>query len=109
MGYNTVVLVLNDRLSEIENNPKFGAELVAAIRHHSPSNPDRAPYVTGQTQVISIDHSGGLQIVAIGGNTGKRVGTAFTLDLMNRPDALIAELAEQKGIAVRKRKAKVPA
>ena len=32
MGFNTTVLVLNDALTEIENDPEFGKKLVAGIR-----------------------------------------------------------------------------
>lgn len=32
MGWNTTVVVLNDALSSIENDPEFGAKLARAVR-----------------------------------------------------------------------------
>lgn len=32
MGYNTTVVVYNDALDQIANDPEFGKKLVAAIR-----------------------------------------------------------------------------
>lgn len=74
MGFNTVLVVLNDRLSEIECDPEFGKKVVDAIRQFSPSRADRLPYITGQTQVLSICHADTMQIVAVGGNAGRVIG-----------------------------------
>lgn len=79
MGYNASVCVLLDRLDEIERDPAFGKKLAAAIRyrvmHAKPPRCDvSAPYVTGQTEVVAVAHADVMQIVAIGGNTGRLVG-----------------------------------
>lgn len=77
MGYNATVVVLTDRLDEIENDPKFGAKLAEAIRHHmnhGSCNDVRAPYVTGQTQVVEVHHSSGQVVVTVGGNCGRVLG-----------------------------------
>lgn len=83
MGYNSVVVVLVDRLSEIERDPEFGKKLAAAIRYKSSFGSAKrgecgyrlfADEATGQTQVISVAHAGSMQIVAVGGNTGRVIG-----------------------------------
>lgn len=74
MGFNATVIVLNDRLDEIERDPEFGKKLADAIRRFDRSRQDRMPYVTGQTQVIEAAHADTLQVVAVGGNTGRVIG-----------------------------------
>lgn len=74
MGFNTVIVVLNDHLDEIEKDQEFGKKVASAIRAFSRSRPERMPYVTGQTQVISVCHADDMQIVAVGGNTGRVLG-----------------------------------
>lgn len=80
MGFNATVVVLLDRLSEIENDPEFGKKLAAAIRYRgSHPNPDgkydsREPYVPGQTSVIGVEHSSALIAYVVGGNCGRQLG-----------------------------------
>lgn len=75
MGFNAVLVVLTDRLDEIERDPEFGKKVSAAIRHVSCPPPGRdAPYITGQTQVISVDHSSVTQVVRVEANCGKVIG-----------------------------------
>lgn len=93
MGFNTTIVVLNDRLSEIESDPEFGKKLVAAINAFSRSRPERMPYITGQTQVIEVAHADSLQIVAVGGNTGRVIGWGH---YTNDDDILIKLLEAQR-------------
>jgi hypothetical protein len=72
MGFNSVLVVLNDRLDEIERDPEFGKKVADAIRSHG--YPRYQRYVTGQTQVISVHHADTLAVVAVGGNTGRIIG-----------------------------------
>ena len=73
MGYNSTILVLNDRLHEIEGDPEFGKKVANAIRSHHVRN-DRQPYITGQTTVIDVQHADTMQVIAVGGNTGRVIG-----------------------------------
>lgn len=75
MGFNSVVVILNDCLHEIESDPEFGKKVAQAIRAHG-ARPEHRPYITGQTQVLSVEHADTMQIVAVGGNTGRVVGYA---------------------------------
>jgi len=70
MGYNATVVVLCDRLDEIENDPEFGKKLARAIRAKNHED----VYITGQTQVIAVAHADTMQVVAVGGNTGRVIG-----------------------------------
>lgn len=91
MGYNSVVVILNDHLSEIENDPEFGKKLCAAIRRFPIRNFAGVvmPYITGQTEVIGVEHADVLQIVAVGGNTGRTIGSTY---LMRDDDQIIKRL-----------------
>jgi hypothetical protein len=87
MGYNATVVVLLDRLDEIEKDPEFGKKLSAAIRARASYRgwedkyPDRAnPYVPGQTYVADVAHADALQIVAVGGNTGRVIAHCYYTD-----------------------------
>ncbi len=73
MGYNSTILILNDRLHEIENDPEFGKKVANAIRSHHYRD-DRQPYITGQTTVIDVAHADVMQILAVGGNCGRVIG-----------------------------------
>lgn len=92
MGFNTVVVVLNDRLDEIERDPEFGKKLVAAIHAFNPNNPERTPYVTGQTKVVGQDHSAWLCAYVVGGNTGKYLGYCGEAKNFDDNDGCIKEL-----------------
>jgi hypothetical protein len=74
MGFNAALIVLCDRLDEIERDPEFGKKVAAAIREHGSPAKYRRTYITGQTQVISVDHADARQIIEVGGNTGSIVG-----------------------------------
>lgn len=73
MGYNTTVLVLNDALGDIENDPEFGRKLAAGIRARlvtgKPVDVSAGRHSNG-VRVIETHHSSETAIVAIGGNFG---------------------------------------
>lgn len=94
MGYNSVILVLNDRLWDIEKDPAFGSKLCDAIREAS-SRPDRFPEVPGsQTVVINTDHADVMQIIAVGGNYGRVLGSGSWRD---SDEELLVKLAAKYG------------
>ena len=85
MGYNTTVLVLNDALHEIENDPEFGKKLVAAIRMMA-IKPDkkRIDITVGNhgnaVSVIETHHSSATAVVAMGGNYGNVLYLGYGID-----------------------------
>jgi hypothetical protein len=92
MGYNTPILVLNDRLNEIKDDPYFGPKLVHAI--HSFQRGEPPPYLTGQTTVLNVAHADELQILAVGANTGRLIGRGHWTHGRMDDDALITHLYE---------------
>jgi uncharacterized hydantoinase/oxoprolinase family protein len=74
MGYNTTVIVLNDALDNIANDPNFGKKLVAAIKNacYGTTNVSAGGFVNAAT-VIESHHADEHVLVDIGGNMGKVV------------------------------------
>lgn len=100
MGFNSVLLVLNDRLHEIEHDPEFGKKVARAIRAHS--WPGEQPYITGQTQVLSVHHADTLVVVAVGGNTGRVIGHGHWTQ---NDDQLVRHLEQERRRKEREAKA----
>lgn len=73
MGYNSVLVVLNDRLDEIERDPDFGKKVAQAIREMSYLE-NHTTYITGQTKVISMQHADTMVVIAAGNDTGQILG-----------------------------------
>jgi hypothetical protein len=73
MGFNASLVILLDRLDEIERDPTFGKKVAMAIREFDTASGNRT-YITGQTQVISVAHADTNVIIRIGGNTGEIIG-----------------------------------
>lgn len=75
MGLNTTIVVLNDGLHEIENDPEFGRKLAGAIRGFR--GPDPESFSAGNhcnpAAVIEIHHADYEVLVAVGRNTGRVV------------------------------------
>ncbi len=85
MGFNATVVVLLDRLHDIEHDPHFGKKLTDAIRYRAtrpaeydkPGTPGYQPFgneATGQTQVIEVHHADDKMVVVVGGNCGRVLG-----------------------------------
>jgi hypothetical protein len=104
MGYNSVLVVLNDRLHEIERDPEFGKKVANAIRHFSRSDPERMPYITGQTQVINVEHADTAQVIRVGANCGRVIGVGYW---QRTDEELVASLYHE--IKKRAREAKLMA
>lgn len=99
MGYNSTILILNDNLHEIENDPEFGKKIAQAIRAHNTGHDE--PYITGQTTVLAVEHADTMQILAVGGNCGRVIGySGYSSD----DDVIIKGLNQDR--LARKREAK---
>lgn len=76
MGFNTTVVVLNDALSDIEQDPDFGKKLAAAIRSVSCYNKPIDVSAMGHcnaASVIESHHADNSVYVKVGGNYGEIV------------------------------------
>lgn len=84
MGYNTSVLILNDALNHIENDPLFGKKLADAIRFVSVDKPqkidlkhetDKGIFVfCDAVTVIETHHADTNVVIAVGNNQGRVLG-----------------------------------
>lgn len=77
MGFNTTIVIYNDHLDVIENDPEFGKKLVQAIQKINFSensvtimaNSDNCSATVGQ--VIESHHADYEVVVSVGKNRGK--------------------------------------
>lgn len=77
MGFNTTIMILNDRLDEISRDPEFGRKLVQNILAHSSRDPNRLPNYMPAVEIVSVEHADTISVVAVGGNTGRVLGYGF--------------------------------
>jgi hypothetical protein len=107
MGLNTAALILNDALHTIERDPEIGQKIGMGIAMAHRSGGDIAAHSSngthiGAIQVLPSQHADYVQIVAIGGNCIRRLGTSGKWE----PEDLLRDLADQLGFTLRKRPAK---
>lgn len=78
MGYNTSIIVRNDCLNAIADDPDFGRNLANAINGLRPrhGNNVRAGGSSNAATAIETHHSSDTVFVAIGGNRGEVVSNA---------------------------------
>lgn len=77
MGYNSTILVLNDRLSEIERDPEgFVREMCREIQGFGYSQ-DMTTFFPGQSAVMSVAHADTVTILAVGGNHSTVLGRVY--------------------------------
>lgn len=85
MGLNTTILVLNDALDQIENDPEFGRRLAKAIRERSllarASKLPTKSYVragnhVNAVTVVDTHHADDTALIAVGGNHATVLFTA---------------------------------
>lgn len=79
MGYNTTVVVLNDALDQIRDDPDFGRKLYEAILKVQRGKPVdvSAGYHVNAATVIETHHADQTAFVAVGGNYGVVLETKF--------------------------------
>lgn len=78
MGWNTTVVVLNDALDQIKNDPKFGEKLYYACLEVQRGKPVdvSAGYHCNAATVIETHHADIDVLVRVGGNYGEVVPNA---------------------------------
>ena len=104
MGFNSTILILNDRLHEIENDPEFGAKLAIGINEFGYASERQKSYITGQTKVLSCQHADNMAVIAVGGNCGTKLDTVFGLTHHKEDDKLeiVKQMAENLGYRLEK-------
>jgi hypothetical protein len=108
MGYNSTVLVLNDRLGEIEREPeKFVKEMLHAIQRSAMA--DQEDFYPGQSTVMSCAHADVVTILAVGGNHATVMGRFHNGGRHYQEEdqvKLLRELADKYGFSLRKKPVK---
>jgi hypothetical protein len=99
MGFNTTVVILNDVVHNIAEDPTFGQRLADAI---SSGDSSRHELQNG-VQVIESHHADYTTVVAVGGNMGICLGTAIGCSVVDDPVAIVRSLARDLGFDLRKR------
>lgn len=91
MGNTTTILVSNDQLGAIRNNPNFGQELVDAIGMYQTSLADRNQAPTG-TKIIGMDHNDAVSLFLVNGGIGRLVAIYGDRDarIVSEEDQIIA-------------------
>jgi hypothetical protein len=101
MGFNTTVVVLNDALGDIADDPEFGKALAQAIMGHSVHGPTRVRaglHGTAAT-VVETHHGDRTVAIAVGGNSASVLGSIGTWE-HDEPEVqikLLKILAEDRG------------
>jgi len=76
VGWNTTVVVMNDALNEIENDPDFGRKLKHAVNSlfvRSGPIDVAAGVMTGAARAIETHQSDMTSLLAVGGNCAARL------------------------------------
>lgn len=120
MGYNTTVIVLNDALDHIANDPEFGKTLARAISQLGSGRPgirgidvpacryDNEGHVCGMhinaATVIETHHADMNAIVAVGGNCATQIGMTWGTHHKEEDKKLILQqLADELGYSLRRK------
>lgn len=106
MGFNSTVLVLNDRLGEIERNPEeFVKEMLNTICRIGCS--DRTgDFYPGQSTVMSCAHADTVTVLAVGGNCSTVLGRVYNGGVHHTEEAqveILRVLADIHGFQLRKK------
>lgn len=106
MGFNTAAIVLNDSLNSIAEDPEIGERIRQAVNSSWRDEGDitaRGHGIhIGAIRVLPPQHADYVQIVAIGRNTIRRLGTSGKWE----PEDLLRDLADQLGYSLRKKASK---
>ncbi len=109
MGFNSVLLIMNDALSAIESDPEFGKRVADAIRRHYLDPRKNIDVPIGgwcnPATVIGQEHADCIQVLAVGGNSGHRLGVAIWSD---NDERILKLVAEQMGFDIRRKKGRKP-
>jgi len=103
MGMNTTVVILNDALHQIENDPEFGKNLSHSIMTHHNGGDVRAGNHCNAAQVIETHHADDNVIVVVGGNRGARLEGGYVSYTLS-PEETAVQVLKNLGYTVYKRK-----
>lgn len=108
MGYNSTIIVMNDALYEIANDPKFGTRLTRAIQSLSVVKNGQGVNISAgmhcnAATAIESHHADGNAIIAVGGNCATVLGMTFGTHHEEEDRLIILkQLAQSLGYSLRK-------
>lgn len=97
MGMNTAMIVRNDFLHEIQKDRDFGSKVFNAI-----ISAGRGDYHGQSFDVLPCCHADYVQVVAIGGNTIRRLG-GYAGTYANTDEEVLRNLADSMGFRLVKK------
>lgn len=106
MGFNTTVVVYNDAIDAIEKDPKFGANLAAAVKECARGRQVDVPAGNhvNAARVIESHHADNMHAVLVGGNLGDDLGRVgnWRLDTTDKEQrkALLRSIAARFGLKI---------
>jgi hypothetical protein len=108
MGYNTTVIVLNDALGNIEEDPEFGYNLARAIMRLGVPHGNRPVDVSSKghcnaASAIETHHADRYIATAIGGNTAIVLGDCGSWQVNDEVD-MLRRLADKHGYNLHKKR-----
>ena len=98
MGYNTALMILNDRLHEIKDDPDFGKKIYDAVVM-SRVDKNRQPYLP-QVTILPSEHADVAQVVLITANSMQTLGFGYWKD---SKEDLLRKLACEAGFRLVKK------
>lgn len=96
MGLNTTVIVLNDRLGDIEKDDRLGPMLAISLKQGK-ARADAPDSVGNGVYVVETHHADDTAVVLVGGNTARVLTYLQGIDPNDVSDVL-KELANWEGI-----------
>jgi len=112
MGFNTTMVIMNDALSTIRDDPQFGERLYDACVRVNQGPQDVAAHSTkggidyNAATVIETHHADGEAIVAVGGNYGTLIGMAYYVGDKGTKESqlkILEQLADNMGYSLTKK------
>lgn len=94
MGFNTTLVLMNDRLKDVKDDPEFGKSLASAVEEFSLS--DVRPYPTGHGLYIIEKHESSLASVLVATNNGAEC-IMMLKDVKDVKQTIMRELAKELG------------
>lgn len=113
MGYNSTIVVLNDALHMIEQDPDFGKKIGDAIRGLSLGRQQNIYASTPQggsssaATAVETHHADGTAVVAVGGNCATVLGETFSTFHHGDEETqirILQQLAEKHGYTLSKKR-----
>lgn len=109
MGYNTTVVILNDGLHDIKEDPEIGAKLYNGVLEASSRNgvTVSAGNHCNPIKIVETHHADSVSLIAVGGNTAQIISPYICSSRQmfeeNTKVEILKALAEQLGYRVIKK------